>query len=154
MAWAFTNKQNINDMKHFTPTLRAFLLFFLGLIISQSAMAVEYGKTITITTQDEISYEELISNASTVSPSKRVDTRILVKNGKNFSIKLPNGSSTTCSGVGTITNNGESILFTEAGTLAFKYSLNGNNYNVRGDINYYGILQCDGVTYCVLNLCK
>lgn len=131
-------------MKQSTQNLIYLFLMFLGLIISQSAMALEYGKTITITTQDEISYEDLISNASTVSPSKRVATRILVKNGKNFSIKLPNGSSTTCSGVGTITNNGESILFTEAGDLLFSYSLNGTNYHVLGHINYYGILQCDG----------
>ena len=100
----------------------------------------------------QISIEELAVNHLPYNGKDKIYTRVLAKNGIQFTITFPNSyNNLTIERMDTnIVVEGRRILVKEAGSLAFKYSYieNGESHDcgVLGDVNYYGELEYQGRT--------
>ena len=100
----------------------------------------------------QISIEELAVNHLPYNGKDKIYTRVLAKNGIQFTITFPNSyNNLTIERMNTnIVVEGRRILVKEAGSLAFKYSYieNGESHDcgVLGHVNYYGELEYEGRT--------
>ncbi|WP_315542057.1 Ig-like domain-containing protein [Capnocytophaga leadbetteri] len=98
----------------------------------------------------QISIEELAVNHLPYNGKDKIYTRVLAKNGIQFTITFPNSyNNLTIERMNTnIVVEGRRILVKEAGSLAFKYSYieNGESHDcgVLGHVNYYGELEYEG----------
>ena len=100
----------------------------------------------------QISIEELAVNHLPYNGKDKIYTRVLAKNGIQFTITFPNSyNNLTIERMNrNIVVEGRRILVKEAGSLAFKYSYieNGESHDcgVLGHVNYYGELEYEGRT--------
>ena len=98
----------------------------------------------------QISIEELAVNHLPYNGKDKIYTRVLAKNGIQFTITFPNSyNNLTIERMNrNIVVEGRRILVKEAGSLAFKYSYieNGESHDcgVLGHVNYYGELEYEG----------
>ena len=136
-------------MKNKIQKLIAFLLLTLG--ISFVSLAQTHYKETVRTQGEDISIESLAINKRPRGPEFK-KTRILAKNGTEFTITFPEKYQNL-----SIVRNNTNIVIEErkvkvieAGVLAFEFSYteNGVSYtcDISGDVNYYGELKYRGET--------
>ena len=143
-------------MKNQIQKLIAFLLLTLG--ISFVSLAQRHYKETASTQGEDVSIESLAINKRPYENEDVKKTRILAKNGTEFTITFPERYQ-NLSIVRNDTNiivEGRKIKVIGAGTLAFKFSYteNGISYtcDILGHVNYYGELKYQGAALTSRNI--
>ena len=143
-------------MKNKIQKLIAFLLLTLG--ISFVSLAQRHYEKTASTQGEDVSIESLAINREPYDIENIKRTRILAKNGTEFTITFPE-SYQNLSIVRNDTNiiiEGRKIKVIGAGTLAFEftYTENGVSYicDILGHVNYYGELRYQGAALTSRNI--
>ncbi|MFJ1331629.1 InlB B-repeat-containing protein [Capnocytophaga canimorsus] len=128
-------------------------LLVLTLVVAFSAgqlgyAQTSYAKTITIDQPNTVkSITEFAEDDN--STAEIPYTRVLVKNGMTFNIRIPNGYSNIERSSGKYTihtdSQGTYLRFTGAGFFGIRYKKTAGgilkSFKISGDVNYYGVLQ-------------
>ena len=143
-------------MKNKIQKLIAFLLLTLG--ISFVSLAQRHYKETVRTQGEDVSIESLAINREPYDIENIKRTRILAKNGTEFTITFPE-SYQNLSIVRNDTNiviEGRKIKVIDPGHLSFKftYTENGVSYicDILGHVNYYGELRYQGAALTSRNI--
>lgn len=128
-------------------------LLVLTLVVAFSAgqlgyAQTSYAKTITIDQPNTVkSITEFAEDDN--STAEIPYTRVLVKNGMTFNIRIPNGYSNIERSSGKYTihtdSQGTYLRFTGAGFFGIRYKKTAGgilkSFKISGHVNYYGVLQ-------------
>ena len=143
-------------MKNKIQKLIAFLVLTLGISFVSLAQT-NYKKTAS-TQGEDISIESLAINKRPYENEDVKKTRILAKNGTEFTITFPESyqNLSIVRRNRTIEIQGRKVFVVEAGVLSFKftYTENGVSYtcDISGDVNYYGELKYQGTPLTSRNI--
>ena len=143
-------------MKNKIQKLIAFLLLTLG--ISFVSLAQRHYKETVRTQGEDVSIESLAINREPYDIENIKRTRILAKNGTEFTITFPESyqNLSIVRSNQRIEIQGRKIIAKEPGTLSFKftYTENGVSYicDILGHVNYYGELRYQGAALTSRNI--